>query len=506
MRGINTDITDIRRKIFTEVSRLAYGDEDYSKIENLPYEILPGEISPYQDNIFLERAVIGERLRLAIGLPVRKADEHAPLATGITESAIAERYYEPPLVNVIKFACHSCPDNVIHISDMCQGCMAHPCIEVCPKKAIYMKNGRSYIDQEKCIKCGKCVNICPYEAIKRMERPCVKACGMDAIKSDEFGRADIDYEKCVSCGMCLVNCPFGAIADKGQIFQTILAIKSETPVYAIIAPAFMGQFGAKVAPEMMRSIVKQLGFEDAVEVAIGADLCTIAEAKDFLEEVPEKKPFMATSCCPAWSVMAKKMFPEFAENISMALTPMVLTGRLVKRKHPGCKVAFIGPCSAKKLEAARRTIRSDVDFVLTFEEFMGMVEAKGIDLENITDKSDFSQGTGDGRKFAVSGGVAQAVVNCIKELEPEREVKVACAEGLANCRKLLEEARKGTYNGYLLEGMGCPGGCVGGAGTMQPINKASAMVELNKKKAELQNSLQSTYKEYLDMLEEKKDI
>ncbi len=502
MRGIHTDITDIRRKIFTEVSRLAYEGGDYSRIESLPYKIIPGEIASYRESIFLERAIVGERLRLAIGLPLRRADEQAPIADGIDESAVAERYYEPPLVNVIKFACHSCPDNIVHITDACQGCLAHPCIEVCPKNAIYMKDGRSHVDQEKCIKCGRCVNVCPYGAINKMERPCTKACGVDAISSDEFGRADINYDKCVSCGMCLVNCPFGAIADKGQIFQTILAIKSETPVYAIVAPAFMGQFGPKVQPDMIRGIVRKLGFEDAIEVAIGADLCTIAEAQDFMEEVPDKKPFMATSCCPAWSVMAKKMFPDLAENISMALTPMVLTGRLVKKEHPGCKVAFIGPCAAKKLEAARRSVRSDVDFVLTFEEFMGMVDAKGIDLASVTEKSDFSEGTGDGRKFAVSGGVASAVVNCIKELDPEREVKVACAEGLANCRKLLTDAKKGKYDGYLLEGMGCPGGCVGGAGTLQPINKAATMVELNKKKAELQNSLQSNYKQYLSMLEE----
>lgn len=503
MRGIYTNVIDIRRKIFTEVSRLAYEGGDYSRIEDLPYKIIPGEIASYRESIFLERAIVGERLRLAIGLPVRRANEQAPIAHGINESAVAERYYEPPLINVIKFACHSCPDNEIHITDMCQGCLAHPCIEVCPKGAISMKNGRSYVDQEKCIKCGKCVNVCPYGAIKRMERPCAKACGMEAIKSDEFGRADIDYDRCVSCGMCLANCPFGAIADKAQIFQTILAIKSETPVYAIIAPAFMGQFGAKVEPEMIRSIVKQLGFADAIEVAIGADLCTIAEAKDFMEEVPDKKPFMATSCCPSWSVMAKKLFPDLAENISMALTPMVLTGRLVKKEHPSCKVAFVGPCAAKKLEAARRSVRSDVDFVLTFEEFMGMIEAKGIDLTAIAEKSDFSEGTGDGRKFAVSGGVANAVVNCIKELDPDREVRIASAEGLANCRRLLTDAQKGRYNGYLLEGMGCPGGCVGGAGTLQPINKAAAMVELNKKKAEQQHSLQSHYKQYLDMLEEK---
>lgn len=128
---------------------------------------------------------------------------------------------------------------------------------------------------------------------------------MDAISSDENGKANIDYDKCVSCGQCLVNCPFGAIADKSQIFQTIRAIQSGEKVYAAVAPAFVGQFGPKVTPGKLRAAMKALGFADVFEVAIGADLCAKQEAEDFLKEVPDELPFMATSCCPAWSVMAK---------------------------------------------------------------------------------------------------------------------------------------------------------------------------------------------------------
>lgn len=303
--------------------------------------------------------------------------------------------------------------------------------------------------------------------------------------------------------MCLANCPFGAIADKAQIFQTIQAIRSDVPVYAAIAPAVVGQFGPQLTPDKIRSAFQALGFEDVVEVAIGADLCTIEEAKDFIDEVPDKLPFMATSCCPAWSMMAKKLFPEQADCISMALTPMVLTGRLIKKKHPGCKVAFIGPCAAKKLEAGRRTIRSDVDFVLTFEEVMGMFEAKEVDFEKLEKQDSMHGASGDGRGFAVSGGVANAVIECIKELYPDREVKVESAEGLANCKKLLQQAKAGKYNGYLLEGMACPGGCIAGAGTIQPINKSAAAVKIQKKNSTNAHALQSDYKGLLEQLEER---
>ena len=148
------------------------------------------------------------------------------------------------------------------------------------------------------------------------------------------------------------------------------------PIYAAIAPSFVKQFGDKVTPEQVRAALKAVGFEDMVEVAIGADLCAVQESVDFMKEVPNEHPWLGTSCCPAWSVMAKKTYPEYADCISMALTPMVLTGRMTKKQHPDCKVVFIGPCAAKKLEASRKSVRSDIDFVLTFEEMMGIFDAK----------------------------------------------------------------------------------------------------------------------------------
>ena len=320
-----------------------------------------------------------------------------------------------------------------------------------------------------------------------------------------YTRAKIDYDKCVSCGMCLVNCPFAAIADKSQIFQLIQAIRKGDKVIACVAPAFVGQFGKDATPAKLRKAMRILGFADTVEVAIGADLCTVEEAKDFMENVPEKLDFMGTSCCPAWSVMAKKLFPGFKENISMALTPMVLTARLVKKDNPDARIVFIGPCAAKKLEASRRSVRSDVDFVLTFEELLGMFCAKDIDfatLEPDECDEDFSAGTGSGRGFAVVGGVASAVAEVIARLDPTRHVDVEYGDGLRECRKMLTLAKAGKRNGYLLEGMACPGGCVAGAGTITPVMNAASNVRTYKAKAAKQNSLDSDYVDRLEEVEE----
>ena len=211
---------------------------------------------------------------------------------------------------------------------------------------------------------------------------------------------------------------------------------------------------------------------------------------------------MATSCCPSWSVMAKKLFPQFKDYISMAMTPMVLTARLYKKDHPDVRIVFIGPCTAKKLEASRRTIRSDVDFVLTFEEMQGIFDAKGIVPSEmpVDPEEEFSTGTSLGRGFAVTGGVANAVKEAIKEIDPDREVKIEHADGLRECRKMMQEAVAGKYPGYLLEGMACPGGCVAGAGTMQPIKKSQAAVGLYARQAKHKTSDETEHIKELDKL------
>ncbi len=501
MRGIPSLITDIRKKVFTEVARLAYAGNGYEGAEELPFKIVPGDQPLHRESIFLERAIAGERVRLAMGLGIRPVQTRSLMTDGMNAAAVAEQYYEPPLINIIPYACHACPQNQYRVTESCQNCLAASCQKVCPRGAISFINGKSHINPDKCIKCGKCAAACPYHAIIHLERPCQAACGMDAIISDEHGRAVINQDKCVACGQCLVSCPFGAIVDKGQIFQVIQSILRGDRVIAIVAPAFIGQFSGKLSPGKFVTAMKMLGFHSVTEVAIGADLCTIEEAKDFLEKVPQQQNYMATSCCPAWHSMIEKLYPGEMKKISMTLTPMVFTARMMKKEDPDCKVVFVGPCAAKKLEAIRSDIRSDVDFVLTFEELQGMFEAKEIDFDTLVDQDSLTLGTGAGRGFAVAGGVAQAVTDLVKQEHPETEIKTARAEGLRDCRKLMALAKAGKYNGYLLEGMACPGGCIAGAGTILSVEQAKKIIQKYQQEAASSTPTDSPYRDYAAKLE-----
>ncbi len=481
MRGLETSVVKLRRKVFVEIARVAFESEKINNdIEAIPYKISPGEQPQYRESIYRERAIASERVRLAMGMSLNPSDRPAHITNGLSYSNISDNYYEPPLMQVIPSACDKCEENAYRVSDQCRRCVSRYCVNVCPRGAVSIdqKTGKAVIDDNKCIKCGKCKEACPYEAIVHVSRPCARACGVKAISSDALGRAQIDPNKCVGCGQCMVHCPFGAIADKSQIYQLIRAIRNGDEVVAEVAPSVVGQFGDGVSLWTIKSALKDVGFKEVFEVAQGADVGAATEAHHYATEVATGKiPFLLTSCCPAWSMLAKTQFPEMIGRVSSALTPMVATARSVKQKMPRARVVFIGPCAAKKLEAMRKTVRSDVDFVITFEELAAIFEAKGIDFETYEKSEPIHDATGAGRGYAVAGGVASAVGACVREYYPDVEVKIEHAEGLTDCKKILLLAKAGKMNGCLIEGMACPGGCVAGAGVNVPVEKAAAEVK-----------------------------
>lgn len=488
MKETYIDILNIRRSAFEHIAKIAYENRPITDIALEVYDILPGEQSIFRGNIFLERAVMGERLRLGIGLDARTADKTDAVTKGLDEMDVNHRIYNPPLVNVIKIACQACPENKVTVTDQCMACIGHPCVNVCPKNAITYTPKGSIIDQDKCIKCGKCVEACPYNAINHQKRPCASSCGVNAIHSDELGRADIDSDICVACGRCISTCPFGAISDKSEIYQLVKSIQSAKKTYAIIAPSFVGQFGPNVSPEQTREAIKKLGFDEVIEVGLGADLTTMNEAHEYLEKVPTGEfPFMGTSCCFSWKLMVRQKFPEINDYISESSTPMIYTGLQLKKKDPNCEITFIGPCISKKLEALEPEVAEVIDFVITYEELLGMFLAKGIEPSEIEVDEIMMDASETGRNYANSGGVAEAVVRRAKEIKPGIEVDVEGAEGLGNCVKLAQMAKLGRMDGKLIEGMACQGGCVGGPGVVIAENKTGKAVKAFAKASEFKS-------------------
>lgn len=499
MKESYVDIINIRRHVFAEVARLGFSGADLSELQQSAYKILPGERATYRDSIFKERAILEERLRLTMGLNARKYTEYSPITDGLEELDLEKMHFIPPLVNVIPYACEACQERSFWVTNNCRRCLAHPCTNVCPKNAVSIEKEGAFIDRDKCIRCGRCKDTCPYSAIIEFNRPCSSVCGVNAIESDHLGRAVINQDKCVSCGRCLTQCPFGAIADKSLIYQLCRALSTSKKenMYAIIAPSFIDQFGPLASPRKIVEGIRELGFQKVVEVSLGADITTIREAKEYLEKVPEQIPFMGTSCCSSWSMMVEKNFPNEFPQISDSASPMIETARFIKKSNPEANITFIGPCISKKLEALKERVRGYVDYVITFEELMGMLVAKDIELSEIEISPEIQDDASSlGRGYAMASGVADAVKKLAQKLDPDREILVESATTLKECMAMMKVAKAGRRKGYLLEGMACPGGCIGGPGTIASYNRVRKALGRFMDESQFPTPLDNTHIQY----------
>lgn len=455
-----SEVTKLRRRVFSSIAQLAFEGRLEEDIDKLPEQLIPEQGLGYRCCAHKERAIVNHRIKSALGL---EANGDAKNLKELATQALNLEKVEGNNVNVLDIACDRCPLDKYRVSDACRNCVDHSCINVCPKDAIVIVQNRAYIDQNKCIECGLCQKSCSYNAILKMSRPCETACGIEAITADSNRQAKINYDSCVSCGSCIKACPFGAITYKSQILQTINMVKNED-VIAILAPAFVGQFGAKIKAPQIKQGLKELGFNMIKEVALGADIVAIEESQEFLDKVPDKQDYLTTSCCPAFLALIEQEFSELIENISSTVSPMVALAKALKEEYPDSKVVFIGPCIAKKDEALKN---DEVDAVLTFEELGSMFVGAGINLASISpDDNDFEDATDDGRTFARSGGLIKAVEGSVSQLDPNREFNTIKAQGLKECIKVLRLAKANQYQNCFIEGMGCEGGCVGGPATL----------------------------------------
>ena len=452
IRKFDTKVQHLKYKVLREVARHAWNDTLLENVMNIPQAIVPGKESTMRCCVYKERAILGERVKIAMGQDVSGHN----------------------IIQVIDIACDECPAAGYSVTDSCRGCLAHRCEDVCPRGAIsFDHNHVAHIDKSKCIECGKCAEVCPYSAIVNRKRPCQIACKVKAIDINTDGAAAINDEKCTSCGACVYRCPFGAIADKSYILDVIDLIKGSENnknyrVYAVVAPSISGQFSYAKLGQVIKGL-KELGFHTVVEAALGADLVAMSEAKELTE-----KGFLTSSCCPAFVSYINSEFPDLAEHISHNLSPMVEISKYIKKTDPTAKAVFIGPCTAKKAEAQLEKAKPHVDAVLTFEELQALFDSRKIEItsleEDVLDNASYY-----GRIFARSGGLSDAVVQALKEqgLEDFPLKAVAC-NGIEECRIALLKKRKGVLDANFIEGMACLGGCIGGAGSLThgPKNKA----------------------------------
>ncbi len=309
--------------------------------------------------------------------------------------------------------------------------------------------------------------------------PCVKSCIFGALKKNEDGQITIDKDTCTGCGECLASCEKLEASKESLALLYTLKEQKEQPIYVLIAPAFIGQFQSGVTPGKLRSAFKELGFTGMVEVALFADILTLKESFEFNQSIQTEADFMLTSCCcPVWIAMIRKIFHHLMPHVPAAVSPMVACARAVKVLHPGAGTVFIGPCLAKKSEAREKDIEDAVDFVLTFQETKELFACAGIDPEKMQDDPrDHSSKAG--RIYARTGGVSLAIEASLARINPDRPIAVrSCqANGVKECRALLNDLMAGNIPGNFIEGMGCLGGCVGGPKIMIPMEEGRANVE-----------------------------
>ena len=440
----DTYVQKLKYKVLKEVAAHAYKGTLRDCYLDIPKVISPGPKSEMRCCVYKERAIAAERVKLAMGGD--SANEN--------------------VVEVIGIACDECPVSGYKVGPDCRGCLAHRCSSACPKDAItFDENRHAHIDPDQCVNCGRCASQCPYSAIQNHVRPCERACKVKAIHQGEDHVAEIDNSKCIQCGACVYQCPFGAVQDKSFLLDAIRMIRESEQnkaykVYAVVAPSVASQFRYAKLGQVITAL-KELGFFNVVEAALGADMTAYREAGELAE-----KGFLTSSCCPAFVTYIRKSFPKLAGLVSGNLSPMAEVSRFIKATDPTAKVVFIGPCTAKKHEAQLPEVKPYVDCVLTFEELQAWIDSRELNLaeltEDVLDNASFY-----GRIFARSGGLTDSIVEALKEQKREDFIlnPVVC-DGIEECRMALLKKEKNALKENFIEGMACVGGCIGGAGCL----------------------------------------
>jgi len=476
----------IRRELIKKITQLFMRDEFSSKADRIPIEMFPKNSESPRCCIYKARAIVKYRLMALLGFgDEEETDELAPL-TYYYSKALTDGNIKHPLLTVIDEACSSCVKINYFATNACRGCVARPCISVCPRDAIHINAGQSVIDHKKCINCGKCMKACPYHAIVYIPVPCEEACPVNAISKNSHQKECIDFDKCIYCGKCINKCPFGAIMEKSQLIDVLNAVKSGKKTIAMLAPSVMGHFDAPLGKII--TAVKKIGFYDAIEVASGADLTSEHEAHEFVERIKNGEKFITSSCCYSYIELIDKHIPSLKKYFSTTKTPMIFAAELVKKEFPDAVIVFVSPCVSKKSEALKS---GAVNFVINIEELGAVMEALEIAPNDCEETPVKNPASPRGRGFAAAGGVKAAMDAVINKEDGAPEMVPAYINGLSRqtIRELKNYVENGCGQSNFIEVMSCEGGCVNGPCVINPPHiaqrKFKEFIELNNEKIKI---------------------
>lgn len=477
----NSQASHLKKEILIRIIK-AFLSEDFEENTRLiPFDMRPkGSEVPYRCCIYKERAILKDRAIAGLGFAIEEDDERVPLSEYAKKALERNQPEENPLT-VLEAACKGCVPQRIFVTDLCQGCVARPCQNTCKFGAISIVNNRSIIDSSKCKNCKQCIPVCPYNAIVQVRVPCEDSCPVDAITKDEHGLAKIDFNNCISCGKCVSACPFGAVHEKSQIIDILKNIKAGKKVIAMFAPSAVGQFPGNIY--QFKTALMKAGFSEVYEVAQGADITAQREAKDFKERMEKSNNFMTTSCCAGYNQFIDKHFPEIKPYVSDTKTPLYYTAEIAKNEYPDSVTVFISPCVAKRKEGMKN---KNVDYVMNFEELGALFIAKKIDVIACEETPFKVEGSKEGRNFALTTGVAQAV-KAASNNNPD--IKPCYINGLN--KETIKDLNKyvkdnACPSGNLIEVMCCEGGCIGGNAA---INSKKTATKILNEVSEKSNSI-----------------
>lgn len=293
------------------------------------------------------------------------------------------------------------------------------------------------LKKSNCKNCHKCIRHCPVKSIRFSSN-----------------QAQILTNECILCGRCVVECPQHAKEIKNDIGRVKAMIKSGLPVIVSIAPSFIANYDG-VGIEAMRVALKQLGFADVEETAIGATIVK-REYERLIRD--EKQDILITSCCHSVNLLIQKYYPEMLPYLADVLSPMQAHCKDIKRRNPQCKTVFIGPCLSKKDEAE---LNPDiVDAALTFEELTEMLAEAKIELVKEFDSNENSKT----RLFPTTGGVLATLT------ERDPEYTYMAVDGVEQCRYVLEDIASGNVHKCVIEMSSCVGSCINGP-ALEQISK-----------------------------------